>query len=162
MEPLGGDLINLLTYLIDSNSQFSTWQFKLYVPHGSIFSFPARDSKHQDPKVQSINRKVGVKSSNNLITVNAERDLFVCLMSWALNCLQSHYHSLKEVMQKVHAMLSSRKRHSCSSATYSINKSKGCYYQWSGSPTCDKILGSRYLWWTLWKIFQHLQYPTLL
>ena len=61
-----------------------------------------------------------------------------------------------------HAMLSFRERHSRSSATYSINKSKGCYYQWCGSPTYDKILWSRYLWWTLWKIFQHLQCPTLL
>ena len=52
-------------------------------------------------RFSSINRKVGVKSSNNLITVNADRDLFVCLMSWALNCLQSHYHSLKEVIEKV-------------------------------------------------------------
>ena len=36
-------------------------------------------------------------------------------------------------------MLSSRERRSHSSATYSINKSRGCYYQWHGSSTEDKI-----------------------
>lgn len=49
-------------------------------------------------------------------------------------------------------MLSSLERHSCSSATYSIDKSTGCCYQWHGSSTVDKIFWSRYL-------FQHLQFP---
>lgn len=34
--------------------------------------------------------------------------------------------------------------------------------QSSHSPSYDKILWGRYLWWTLWKIFQYLQCPTLL
>ena len=40
-------------------------------------------------------------------------------------------------------MLSSRERRSHSSATYSINKSRGCYYQWHGSSTEDKIFCAR-------------------
>ena len=40
-------------------------------------------------------------------------------------------------------MLSSRERRSRSSATYSINKSRGCYYQWHGSSTEDKIFCAR-------------------
>ena len=33
-----------------------------------------------------VNKKIGVKSANELITVNPNRDLFGRL-SWALNCL---------------------------------------------------------------------------
>ena len=40
-------------------------------------------------------------------------------------------------------MLSSREGRSHISATYSINKSRGCYYQWHGSSTEDKIFCAR-------------------
>ena len=57
-------------------------------------------------RFSSKNKKVGVKSSNNLITVNADRDLFVRLLNvsnLSERCaeLQSHIHSLKEVIEKV-------------------------------------------------------------
>ena len=45
----------------------------------SLLGFLGANSKHQDPRFSSAN-KVGVKSSNKLITVNADKDLFVKLL----------------------------------------------------------------------------------
>ena len=41
----------------------------------SLLGFLGANSKHQDPRFSSAN-KVGVKSSNKLITVNANKELF--------------------------------------------------------------------------------------
>ena len=45
----------------------------------SQLGFLGANSKHQDPRFSSAN-KVGVKFSNKLITVNADKDLFVKLL----------------------------------------------------------------------------------
>ena len=45
----------------------------------SLLGFLGANSKHQDPRFNSAN-KVGVKSSNKLINVNADKDLSVRLL----------------------------------------------------------------------------------
>lgn len=45
----------------------------------SLLGFLGANSKHQDPMFSSAN-KVGVKSSNKLININADKDLSVRLL----------------------------------------------------------------------------------
>lgn len=56
-------------------------------------------------RFSSLNKKVGGKSSNNLITANTDiaphHIQSAWKICWASNCLQSHYHSIKEVIEKV-------------------------------------------------------------
>ena len=71
----------------DINSLTQTHSFPLsnlsFIYHTALYflsllGFLGANSKHQDPRFSSAN-KVGVKSSNKLITVNVDNDLFVKL-----------------------------------------------------------------------------------
>ena len=72
----------------DVNSLTQTHSFPLsdlsFIYHTALYflsllGFLGANSKHQDPRFSSAN-KVGVKSSNKLINVNADKDLSVRLL----------------------------------------------------------------------------------